>query len=72
MGGWKIFKSVGRGVLFYDDPPYIAYPLFQILSDLPNPPFLFLSVEWNFLLNEISFFLLVEWVIMPHLIGYIT
>ena len=37
---------VGRGFLFYEDPPYVAYPsLSQILSDTPLIPTLFLALS---------------------------
>ena len=61
---------VGRVFLtpiFYEDPPYIAYPRFQILSNtLPRPPSSTPTVFFCFLVP------LTEWVIAPHLTCYST
>ena len=64
------FKTiVDRGVLtslFYEDPLYCLPPLFKILSNpLPSP----FPVTSNPTPTALA---LVEWVIVPHLMCYLT
>ena len=82
-GGWffngvdgKLLKSlyiVGRGVLtslFYEDLPYIAYPLF---TNVVHPPSHFpVTSKPHHHCSFCCHISLTKWVIMPHLMCYFT